>query len=1314
MPTARNLSLPALLEELLGYLNFSSGAEDAAFLSNLCALYRHIEAGGKELETSLATARGLLLARLDVLEKTSAAFADAAQARSVVTVAFDELPAAYRRHHRDLLLHQSDAALWRPLLLGRMCEAVLRQGGPWDDQPRLVAAALEEINDYIGYRPVAVLRTAQRIEPYEHEWVRPIPLYVRGAAVAPGRYEALLSAALDLLRRSSADLLAEASFDPQLLDELALDPRAYDFEHPVNKRPNYHFGQWDPHHLDRQGRFRRFVLQQVPLDGLLDRLSHVEGDRQELLLEAAAVLAGTILMASGTTGSAPQTHDSTISLATLLPKIAGYRDAFYEQLLVRMPAAHGRRLREEAQLGRQPFAGARQALNQYMARRRASQIEQVHLALVFAEMGYAEAATQKAQAVSVASARMRCEIQCRLTAGALALEAGDVALAASQLPQIEEFLKRAIEIGAVVDPWNILGFQGQFSLFPALENSVTDHRIEQLIALVDQLFNLYLRVTAEAAARNLQQLETKVSASMKRLAQWWDQFAATTVECVEAFSGEETYRSSRKVAEALSAWHVGGTAAGDIAFWREHVEEFQEAKSYALVVEVLLGKGDYLASMALLMHWLGQAGSVRLQEGDYSFHDLARRWLESLCAAAAERSDVKLAGRPPAELAARFFDLLEANAEDFWQVPTLDAGRSRSRPRRAAADERQEADDRHEGDDDRPADEVVAAAYEDFVYVDSTDDGNEGETLEAGGPASDFALEVELRSLRDHLSFLTTVAQLWKRAALARSAGAHGAIGHDLAEGWHQDARQKSQALLALLDDANAYRIPAPTASRESLLEFDRRRSVKDTLLESVMNAAAAMGDAEAYLELAGRPNGDLHERSGECALLTSVLERDPDRARAAWPDFLDAIKGRTLLYVSPSRGGNPRQVVAARQLQRTMRDLLTWMPRVGLLRETVELLRTARLMESEHPVGPGAISEFDQLFTIGNQALVEALEAASRNWSPAAADDEKDAELVECLEQLTQSLLVEWLAHSRTLRLSVLERVADAAAWKGLVSFIETYGGDLFTQRFLNQGNLRAILHQGVDVWLEKLEADPEAEGEHRLVADLEQGKVDRKEAVRQLALVIEAVVENYGEYRDYNSTTTQSDQGELLYMLLDFVRLRLQYDRIAWHLRPVVAAHEILVRRGRSAAAELWRRALAERTREVADSLVVQYERLRAQYGMRLPTVGDRLHERFVRELAIDNVKSLVEPAMTARDARSQDAFSSFQSEVEELAAQPTGIGLEVPKWILALEEEVRRAHARLQGRIRAAEALAWLPHAELTFDAVQAELAAISRGD
>ena len=76
----------------------------------------------------------------------------------------------------------------------------------------------------------------------------------------------------------------------------------------------------------------------------------------------------------------------------------------------------------------------------------------------------------------------------------------------------------------------------------------------------------------------------------------------------------------------------------------------------------------------------------------------------------------------------------------------------------------------------------------------------------------------------------------------------------------------------------------------------------------------------------------------------------------------------------------------------------------------------------------------------------------------------------------MTESLQPQWGSHSHTLRLSVLEKVAVEKDWQELVAFIERYGHDLFTQTFFGFGNLRAILHQGVDAWLDRLAADPES----------------------------------------------------------------------------------------------------------------------------------------------------------------------------------------------------------------------------------------------
>jgi hypothetical protein len=280
---------------------------------------------------------------------------------------------------------------------------------------------------------------------------------------------------------------------------------------------------------------------------------------------------------------------------------------------------------------------------------------------------------------------------------------------------------------------------------------------------------------------------------------------------------------------------------------------------------------------------------------------------------------------------------------------------------------------------------------------------------------------------------------------------------------------------------------------------------------------------------------------------------------------------------------------------------------------------------------------------------------------------------LVSCLEKLTESLLTGWLGHSRTLRLSVLERVHDRTAWKKTLAFIERYGDELFTQRFLNLGNIRAILHQGAANWLTSLQEEPQEEAPEKLLEDLAAG-TPLDEVAEQMSLVLESIVENYGEYRDYNSTTTQSDRGELLFMLLDFLRLRTRYDRVCWNLKPVVLAHEILVRRGEDLAARIWRKALSERIKDEADQYLVKLADLQKKYAMRMPTIADRLAERFIRPLAIDRIRALVAPSIEeARGGGKTPKFELLQQDTEYLTREPTGVGLDVPAWLVALEEEV-----------------------------------------
>ena len=211
---------PRILQEILGYLNFSGGKPDAAFQRNWNTLFGDGEAAGQA--TAVKT---LLLDHLQRLQPSVPAFHDSSQAQAVLELTFDHCLPAYRRHHADLLFHLPPAEFEHPFFLARMIEAILEQGSPWNQNERIVHGTISKLNDFIGYRPLAVLENGRQMEPYPHERFRPVPLALRDAGVAHGPYHDLIERTIAFLRDTPAEILRESHFDPDHMEELALDVR---------------------------------------------------------------------------------------------------------------------------------------------------------------------------------------------------------------------------------------------------------------------------------------------------------------------------------------------------------------------------------------------------------------------------------------------------------------------------------------------------------------------------------------------------------------------------------------------------------------------------------------------------------------------------------------------------------------------------------------------------------------------------------------------------------------------------------------------------------------------------------------------------------------------------------------------------------------------------------------------------------------------------------------------------------------------------------------------------------------------------------
>ena len=338
---------------------------------------------------------------------------------------------------------------------------------------------------------------------------------------------------------------------------------------------------------------------------------------------------------------------------------------------------------------------------------------------------------------------------------------------------------------------------------------------------------------------------------------------------------------------------------------------------------------------------------------------------------------------------------------------------------------------------------------------------------------------------------------------------------------------------------------------------------------------------------------------------------------------------------------------------------------------------------------------------------------------------------ILDGLSLLVPRLLDTWTAHARQLRLSVLERLRDEKSFAVIREFVERYGAGLFTQQLLSPPSLRGILRGGVRNFLEHLVDRAAGEPDEielsesptpqrrptRLLEDLASGALPIKQAASRLRLVLESVAENHPEYRDWNSTTTQSDRGECLHVLLDFLRIKAEHERIAWTLRPVNMAHRVLARRSAVEAAEAWRGRMRDETGTTAESLIERLTRLESHWGVRLASVSDRVRRPFTTALEQDELEALVDPAVQELFTGSPaGAGGALEACATRFLGVASGSGVEVPAWLDRLTTAVDRAIDRADAGvsvgvttspapIRLPEALPWAP---LPWDALQAALA------
>ncbi len=1275
------------LRDLLGYLNFSDGTPSTRFQSCLNELF---------LTTGAPRDAGDLQQRLDsalseLAASGEAAFSQRQQAHSAITITLERVLPAYRAHHSDLLFHLAAADFLQPLLLARMFEATLASAATsvWSDPAVVAAGAVDRLNFFIGYRPVAVLENNRRAEVYDHERFCPVPLYLRNVGAAAGPYRPLIEAALEFLGGLPESLTVPAHFQISQLNELSLDVRAHDHLHPVNKRTNYMFGEWDPEEIDTKGYYRRFVLRKIILDSLLTWLNTGDPAQfSERLFDASAVLSGTILMASAISGSGPQTYDSSMSLTSLLPLVARQRDNFYQTLLEAATGSRRKRLKAQADESRQPFGHVRHQLNMHLSQYGARQVQHRHLSSMFAAMGFEQASCEEALVIPCASARFESELLSRLMLVRRNVRSSDLAQAARLIHECIDLLQRGIRCGAIVDPWNILGFQGMFPLFFAREDAIPDNRVEILLELMEQIFDACSLVIAEAAAVGNVETREVVHSDFSKLAIQWDRYAASTVSDLPAVKGEESLHAAEHVAAALAEWRTAGEAAGDISFWREHVSRFESARSFSQVVAALLERQDSVAAMGLLMQWLSEAETFGLESGKHSIHSLLHRLLRAITQSADTSQQW--------QNLRRLFAFMEANAGIFWQVPSLNEFVDRHR-RSAAESPDDEAVDLENlfQDDDEDDGGLFEAAYDDVVFRDSADDGNQGDTIDEGYGPGTTEFEQIYRQLEPRLKFLHTLGSLWSTTAVALSRNPDDTVNDDerqlhLRE-WLRTIRHFLRELSELVREVRDYEIEVYSSDLEANIEYDIQMQSRFLLMQNAISTTVEFLMAERMLCAILKDSEDLSD-SGRAfdqrlvLMLRAVLANDAATVRRHFRQFCTALRKRPLLYVPFEHGGQPTAILKARTLQAIIRLLLSQLPRLGLLEETFQLLRTAYRMErTSRPLGQ-AVTEFDRLYRIGLAGSVEAILHAASRWK---SDTPKQLKGVyRRIQRLMDAYRELWGTHSSSMRLSVVEELHDEDRAAEIRTFIETYGEDLFHTRMLTLGNARAIVHSGAESLIDELQQNVAPTQTVKLIDDLEADLIDREDAADMMEFVYESVVDNFDVFLEYNTTTTHSDYGSRLFCLLDFLRLESLYDRFDWNNVPFQVVHETMVRFGASDLAAEVEAELADSTRELAESMVEELFELEAEYGVRLPTLHDHICERIIGTLTVNRMTARVARCcpdladVTAEEAATN--FETLRAEIADYMEDRLGSGIEPPDWMQQFARELERVQDEKFGLI------------------------------
>ena len=137
-------------------------------------------------------------------------------------------------------------------------------------------------------------------------------------------------------------------------------------------------------------------------------------------------------------------------------------------------------------------------------------------------------------------------------------------------------------------------------------------------------------------------------------------------------------------------------------------------------------------------------------------------------------------------------------------------------------------------------------------------------------------------------------------------------------EGWYRRASDNRRQLFALLEQIGNSAIPRPSGNHESMIDYDRHRLIKETLLEQVITAIVETSQAERFL-LAAIVGGGEQPGEEESVATTDTMSEE---LRQAAELLAAALRGQreTAVEVCEERAGGAADerdsLRAARQIR--------------------------------------------------------------------------------------------------------------------------------------------------------------------------------------------------------------------------------------------------------------------------------------------------------------------------------------------------------------------------------------------------------------